>query len=174
MRSCSQAVQLEDEDLAEFTHVFVANVAKVMGENFAAYVPDLVPYLLDAANRSDISHGLAQEDNFAGQHNRHFCCVLNRCSVTHSRLFVCLFFATVLGAGIADENDDDDEYAYIDIRPTFVNFKRSAITAIGALARNTGTAFQPFLEQALQVVATQYSAFHQVVRAEVRFFVSTG
>src|SRR5690606_8502367 len=66
-----------------------------------------------------------------------------------------------------NEDEEDDEYAYIDLRPAFINFKRSAITSIGALARHTGRHFERYLEDGLNVVAAQLTAFHQHIRAEV-------
>ena len=71
------------------------------------------------------------------------------------------------GINEADEMDDEADYAYLDIRPTFVNFKRSAFASLGAIAKYTGEHFLPYLEDSLNLLYSQQKSVHQAIRAEV-------
>ena len=63
MRSCVQAAQLDDQDLQEFSHVYISNVAKVMQEEFAPYVPEVVEYLKGVVSTSEINTAVDMEDD---------------------------------------------------------------------------------------------------------------
>lgn len=70
-----------------------------------------------------------------------------------------------------DEDDEDGANDYhINVQEGFVNNKKGALTALGALAQYTLEAFFPYLESSINVVLTSESAaitsFHTSIRAE--------
>lgn len=85
----------------------------------------------------------------------------------------------IAGGGSDDEEEDEDadedgEESGKYVRPNeyegFINNKKAALTAIGAMAEYTKASFAPFLEQALDaLIVDQMGAlysFHGIVRAE--------
>lgn len=72
-----------------------------------------------------------------------------------------------------DDDEDGDEsegdYRY-NVEEGFINSKKAALTAIGALAENTLAAFSPYLQRTLEVLMTPeigaLFSLHDVIRAE--------
>ena len=74
-----------------------------------------------------------------------------------------------------DEDDEDEEGDgnggyQVQVEEGFINAKKAALTALGALAEHTQEAFYPYLQQSLETlmtadIGTVYS-LHEVIRAE--------
>ena len=137
MTSAAEAEGLEDDTLKEYSYVFIANAAKVMGDEFNPHLGSLVPLLLNKAAEQGVSKSPGDEADAAADD---------------------------------DDDDDDDDPLYMDVSDGFVNTKKAALTALGALAEHTGQAYAPFLMSTCEVllsedVGTVYS-YHKLVRAE--------
>ena len=82
-----------------------------------------------------------------------------------------------------EDNDDDEDHVIgddegsdagkdmrLNVHDGFINTKKAALTAIGAMAEYTKEAFAPYLESALDVlIVDQMGAlfsFHDIIRAE--------
>jgi hypothetical protein len=142
MQSAIQATTLKDEGLKEHTFVFIANCAKVMSTAFNPYLPNLVPYLLEVINESELSIYSSEDDE-------------------------------------EDEDEDDDDVKEDDdeggdyrlnIQEGFINSKKAALTAIGALAEHTKENFYPYIEGTLKAVLAERTgaicSLHGIIRAE--------
>jgi len=144
MRSAMQAVQLGDESLKEHSYVFIANCAKVMGKAYVPFLPELVPFLLGVVEESEVTiHQEGDEDVEEDDDEE----------------------------DDEDEDGDEEEGDYrLNVQEGFINSKKAALTAIGALAENTLEAFAPYLQKTLQVLMTPETgvlfSLHDVIRAE--------
>lgn len=143
MQSAIQAFQIPDDDLKEHSYVFFANTSKVMGPGFVPYLAELVPHLLAVITENELT--VADTDD--------------------------------------EDNDDDEDHLIgdeegsdagkdmrLNVHDGFINTKKAALTAIGAMAEYTKEAFAPYLESALDVlIVDQMGAlfsFHDIIRAE--------
>jgi len=142
MQSATQGVQLNDESLKEYSFVFVANCAKVMGTAYGPYLASLIPYLLEVINESEIvaykKDGAEDDDD-------------------------------------DEEGDDDDaanmnKYDFGYVAEGFINTKKAAIGALGALAEHSKELFFPFLESSmhslLEADIGSVCSLHETIRAE--------
>lgn len=145
MASAEQSLQLDAPELHEFTYSFFGTVAKVIGTDFAPFMPALVPHLCRVVTRRDGTEVDFDPSELGG-----------------------------VGAGVGndDEDDEDDEeggFRYMQIRTADLDSKRTAAIAVGMIAENTGSAFAAggFLQPALQALLAQRNYFHDKVRREV-------
>lgn len=140
MQSATQGISLKDESLKEHSFVFVANCAKVMHVAYESYMPTLVPYLLEVVNESEVVVYSPEGDD--EEEDEEY-----------------------------EEGDEDDGGKYrIQVEEGFINSKKAALTALGALAEHTKQLFLPYLENTLHSLLEQdigaVFSLHEVIRAE--------
>lgn len=142
MQSCTQGVSLNDEDLKEHSFLFIANVVKAMKSDFAPFIEGVVPYLCEMAQEPELTAKGGDDDDEEDEDAE------------------------------AGPVDDDDDTSKFDLRLTegFINTKKAAITALGALAEHAKEHFAPFLKLALESLVTEdegacYS-YHESIRGE--------
>jgi hypothetical protein len=149
-----QGISLRDEGLQEYSYIFVANCAKVVGERLNAYLPTIIPHLLEVVGESELSYLVAEddeEDEAEDTHRMH----------AHSG-----------DVDLEDEDDDDDDDGQykLNVHEGFINTKKSALTAIGSLAEHTGSSMMPYIVDCLQAVLKIPSgaahSLHKLIRAE--------
>lgn len=145
MRSAMQALQLKETEstLAEYSFLFFANSAKVMGTHMTQFLPTLVPLLLEAAEESEVVFNGPDDDE-------------------EENVDV-----------VADEDDDDEDNDgnyRIKVEEGFINTKMAAITALGELASVTKGDFQPYVERTYQALMQNdlgaVFSVHEAVKAE--------
>lgn len=145
MQSTIQGLQLNNELLKEHSFVFIANISKVNGKNFSSYLSGLIPGILEVIQESEIVN-FTNEDDEDDEDD----------------------------GGVGDDGEEEDsdmggDYR-INVMEGFINTKKAAITALGALAEHTKEHFYPYLDQAVQTIITKdigiMSSFHDVLRAE--------
>lgn len=147
MQSTIQGLQLDSELLKEHSFVFIANISKVNGKDFHPFLANLVPGILEVIQESELVQFSNESDDEEDDE----------------------------GAGGAGDDDEDDEGSdmgdyRINVMEGFINTKKAAITALGALAEHTKEHFYPYLDQAVQTIITKdiglLSSFHDVIRSE--------
>ncbi|MGB4191691.1 MAG: hypothetical protein WBJ81_04000, partial [Rickettsiales bacterium] len=140
MQSATQGISLNDESLKEHSFVFIANCAKVMTKAYEPYMPTLVPYLLEVIAESEI---VLLNDGEEGEEDEE--------------------------PEEGDEEDEDGNYR-VHVEEGFVNAKKAALTALGALAEHTKELFYPYLQTSLETIMTKdigaICSLHEVIRAE--------
>eukprot|EP00602_Paraphysomonas_sp_CaronLab_P003188 CAMPEP_0185039098 /NCGR_PEP_ID=MMETSP1103-20130426/35595_1 /TAXON_ID=36769 /ORGANISM="Paraphysomonas bandaiensis, Strain Caron Lab Isolate" /LENGTH=964 /DNA_ID=CAMNT_0027577857 /DNA_START=417 /DNA_END=3311 /DNA_ORIENTATION=- len=62
MRSTMQGVQIDEDELKEYSYTYIANCAKVMKNVFDQYLSHLVPHLLDVIRQPELSPYTAEPD----------------------------------------------------------------------------------------------------------------
>ncbi len=141
MQSANQGMQLGDIALKEYSYVFIANCAKVMGHAFDPLLAQLVPYLLEVITENEvmlIGDEEQSDDDIDDEED--------------------------------DEEEHDSGNYRINVNDGFVNSKKAAITAIGVLAEHTKEAFFPFLEDTINALLVEgmgaLHSLHDTVRAE--------
>lgn len=141
MKSATQGLALNDESLKEHSFVFIANSAKVMGRAFEMYLGEMVPYLIGVLSESELS---VMENVDDEEDDEEY-----------------------------DENADeesDNRRIQLNVQEGFINSKKAALTAIGALAEHTKELFFPYLEKTYEILVAEgigaiYS-LHGLIRAE--------
>jgi len=141
MASAEQSLHLDAPELHEFTYAFFGTVAKVIGADFAPFLPTLVPHLCEVVVRSD------GEERTAGGEGGYDLSALND----------------------EDEADEDEDGTFLVVRTALLDSKRTACIALGMIAENTGPAFATggHLAPALNALIGQREYFHDAVRREV-------
>ena len=142
MQSAIQALSIEDDDLKEHSYVFFANTSKVMGSGIVPYLAELVPHLLAVITENELITGGDTDDDEDNDDD--------------------------LNIEDDDEGSDDGKNLRLNVLDGFINNKKAALTAIGAMAEYTKEAFAPYLEAALDtLIVDQMGAlysFHDIIR----------
>ena len=145
MRCALQNMELHDDALNEYSYIFIANAAKVMGNAFDSHLEMLVPQLLNVITEPEIVSMEDEDDEEEGEGDAH--------------------------GGDEDEDEDDEGGdVRLNVMEGFVHTKKAALSAIGALAQYTGAAFFPFLANSLNAVFTEPHgvslSLHSAIRSE--------
>ena len=146
MQSAMEGLTLNVEtstDLQEFAYAVFANLAKVMKEEFAPALPELVPHLLKVIDMDEgqIEEAEPEEGKDGG-----------------------------LAIGLDDSDDEGDENGgqyVLHVRTALLEVKKGAITALGEMGAHTGTSFCPHLEACMQVLQKAAGNWHPLIKAEV-------
>jgi len=145
MRSAEMSLQLEDAtELHEFTYAFFANIAKVIETDFAPFLGALVPHLCEVISSSDgqtVDFGDGQGAEGGG--------------------FTAL--------DDSEEEDEEGMYKFLNVRTAVLETKKSAILALGLIARHSGPTFTSngHLEQSLPALLGQVEYWNAKIRREV-------
>ncbi|VEU34977.1 unnamed protein product [Pseudo-nitzschia multistriata] len=140
MECACEGLTRDSTDLHEFAYAVFANLSKVMKEEFAPALPELVPHLVSVIGTDEGSLEPAEEAEKSGQF------------------------------GALDDSDDEDEDGgnyVLHVRTALLEVKKGALTAIGELASHTGAAFAPFLESVIQVLQKAATNWHPLIKCEV-------
>jgi len=137
MRCACEGLTFDSTDLHEFAYAVFANIAKVMGEEFAPVLPELVPHLVKVIGEDEGQLEQAVEDK-AGQFS---------------------------GLDDSDEEDEDGNYV-LHVRTALLESKKGAITALGEMAAHTGAAFCPYLEESMTVLQQAANNWHPLIKGE--------
>jgi hypothetical protein len=139
MQSAMNGLSLNSTDLQEFAYAVFANLAKVMKDDFAPALPELVPHLIEVIDMDE------------GQ--------LEQASPSDDGGF----------AGLDDSDNEDEENGnyVLHVRTALLEVKKGAITALGEMAAHTGTSFCPFLETSMQVLQKAANNWHPIIKCEV-------
>lgn len=173
MECACEGLTRDSTDLHEFAYAVFANLAKVMKEEFAPALPELVPHLvtvigtdegqLEPAEEAETVSGTQKiaQNNF--RHNP---------SDSHQRELQSLLYVTPQGGqfNALDDSDDEDEEGgnyVLHVRTALLEVKKGAITAVGEMAAHTGAAFCPHLESVMQVLQKAATNWHPLIKSEV-------
>jgi importin-4 len=141
VRSAEMSIQIEEPELHEFTYAFFANIAKVIEEDFAPYLPALVPHLCQVIVSNDGAEEVILDDKEA-----------------------------LAGLNDSDEEGDDDgPFKYMNIRTAVMETKRVAVLALGMMAEHCGGEFcnKDHLKEALPALLGQVDYWNPKIRREV-------
>ncbi|XP_077235789.1 ARM repeat superfamily protein isoform X4 [Tasmannia lanceolata] len=133
---------LDFSELREYTHGFFSNVAEIMDDGFAQYLPHVVPLAFSSCNLDDGS--AVDIDESDGDDN-------------------------INGfGGVSSDEDTHDEprVRNISIRTGVLDEKAAATQAIGMFALHTKGSYAPYLEESLKVLVRHAGYFHEDVRLQ--------
>eukprot|EP00548_Thalassiothrix_antarctica_P007158 CAMPEP_0194130202 /NCGR_PEP_ID=MMETSP0152-20130528/1294_1 /TAXON_ID=1049557 /ORGANISM="Thalassiothrix antarctica, Strain L6-D1" /LENGTH=1074 /DNA_ID=CAMNT_0038824635 /DNA_START=111 /DNA_END=3335 /DNA_ORIENTATION=+ len=141
MQCACEGLATESTDLHEFAYAVFANLSKVMGEEFAPVLPELVPHLVKVIGANE-GHMEKAEDTENSQFG-----------------------------SLDDSDDEDDENGagyVLHVRTALLEAKKGAITAIGEMGLHSGSAFVPYLEQVMEVLCEAgRTHWHPIIKCEV-------
>lgn len=140
MQCACEGLATESTDLHEFAYAVFANLSKVMGEEFAPVLPELVPHLVKVIGANE-GHMEKAEDAQTSQFG-----------------------------SLDDSDDEDDENGgyVLHVRTALLEAKKGAITAIGEMGLHSGSAFVPYLEQVMEVLCEAgRNHWHPLIKCEV-------
>ncbi|XP_045817524.1 importin-4-like [Trifolium pratense] len=132
---------LEYSELREYTHGFFGNVAEILGDNFAQYLPHVVPLAFSSCNLDD---GSAID--------------IDECDDEIANGFE--------GVSSDDEAHDEPRVRNISIRTGVLDEKAAATQALGIFAQHTTISYAPYLEETLRILVKHSGYFHGDVRLQ--------
>lgn len=136
MKCACEGIGTDSAELKEFAYALFANLAKVMGEEFAPFNAELVPHLLEVIQQND---GNLEQSTEEGKE--------------------------ALSA-LDDSDDEGEEGNYVyQVQTGALEAKKGAITAIGEIANHTGAAFVPYLEDAVSTLQSTAASWNPIITA---------
>ncbi|KAL5761370.1 hypothetical protein ACOSP7_017634 [Xanthoceras sorbifolium] len=132
---------LEFSELREYTLGFFSNVAEIMDDGFAQYLPHVVPLAFSSCNLDD---GSAVDIDESDDEN------LNGFG----------------GVSSDDEAHYEPRVRNISIRTGVLDEKAAATQAIGLFAFHTKNSYAPYLEESLKILVRHSGYFHEDVRLQ--------
>lgn len=133
---------LEFSELREYTHGFFSNVAEILGDGFAQYLPHVVHLAFSSCNLDDGS--AVDVDDSDGDENIH----------------------GFGGVSSDDEAHDEARVRNISIRTGVLDEKAAATQALGLFALHTKKFYAPYLEETLRIMVKHSAYFHEDVRLQ--------
>jgi hypothetical protein len=176
MECACEGLTRDSTDLHEFAYAVFANLAKVMKEEFAPALPELVPHLVEVIGTDEGQLEPAEDAENVSERQILFRCLVhvdssNMLTSDQRELQSLLYTNPQAGEfGAFDDSDDEDEEGgnyVLHVRTALLEVKKGAITAIGELAAHTGAAFCPHLESVMQVLQKAASNWHPTIKSEV-------
>ena len=137
MKCAMEGLTSDSTDLQEFAYAVFANLAKVMKEEFAPALPDLVPHLIKVIEQDE-----GQLEQTASEGNQ------------------------FTGLDDSDDEEENANFV-LHVRTALLEVKKGAITALGEMAAHTGTNFCPYLEGCMQVLQKAATNWHPLIKSEV-------
>eukprot|EP00611_Tribonema_gayanum_P025635 TRINITY_DN588_c0_g1_i2.p1 TRINITY_DN588_c0_g1~~TRINITY_DN588_c0_g1_i2.p1 ORF type:complete len:1076 (-),score=449.83 TRINITY_DN588_c0_g1_i2:206-3433(-) len=151
MQSASEGLKIDNVELHEFAYTFFANLSKVLKDQMAPFMPELVPHLLAEINESDGGEGLQA---LAGN-------------------------VEEVDAAAIDADDDDDSDAsgssidaeayskMLGVHTAELDKKKAALLALGGLAEFAPAPFEPHLQAVMECLRANTESWHSEIRSEV-------
>lgn len=136
MESAMQGLTTDSTDLQEFAYAVFANVAKVMKDEFAPALPELVPHLVKVIAMDEGQYESAAPSNEAGDFN------------------------------LDDSDEEDNGQFVLHVRTALLEVKKGALTALGEMAAHCGRSFCPHLESSMQVLQQAANNWHPLIKGE--------
>lgn len=133
---------LEFSELREYTHGFFSNIAEILEEGFAQYLPHIVPLVFNSCNLDDGS--AVDIDDSDGDEN------INGFG----------------GVSSDDEAHDEPRVRNISIRTGVLDEKAAATQALGMFALHTKNSYAPYLDESLKILVKHSTYFHEDVRLQ--------
>lgn len=134
MRSALSGCELNDDNLIEHCYVFVANVSKTMGEEFGGagggtnYISLVLPRIIESLEESEVVEIGDSDEEEEGEGDE---------GAAH-------------GGAQGGEGSDGGSSAVslrLNVEEGFINTKKAALTALGAICEHSGASFAPFIVQ---------------------------
>ncbi|KAG5548765.1 hypothetical protein RHGRI_014200 [Rhododendron griersonianum] len=132
---------LEFSELREYTHGFFSNIAEILDDGFAQYLPHVVPLAVSSCHLDDgsaVDIDESEDENVNGFD----------------------------GVSSDDEAHDEPRVRNISIRTGVLDEKAAATQALGLFALHTKSSFAPYLEESLKILVRHSTYFHEDVRLQ--------
>ncbi|KAJ4874232.1 ARM repeat superfamily protein [Raphanus sativus] len=131
---------LEFSELREYTHGFFSNVAEILDDSFAQYLPRVMPLVFASCNLDDGSAvNIDESDEDVNDFG---------------------------GVSSDDEAHDEPRIRNISVRTGVLDEKAAATQALGLFALHTKSSFAPYLEESLRIMDKHSGYFHEDVRLQ--------
>ncbi|KAJ6429420.1 hypothetical protein OIU84_020947 [Salix udensis] len=141
MEAAISGFGLEFSELREYTHGFFSNVAEIMDDSFAKYLPHVVPLAFASCNLDDgsaVDIIESDDENING-------------------------FG---GVSSDDEAHDEPRVRNISVRTGVLDEKAAATQALGLYALHTKSSYSPYLEETSRILVRHSGYFHEDVRLQ--------
>jgi len=137
MQCALDGLTKDSTELQEFAYAVFANLAKVMKEEFAPALPDLVGHLIQVIDQDEgqLEQSAEKQADFGGLDD-------------------------------SDDEDGEGQYV-LHVRTALLEVKKGALTALGEMGAHTGTSFCPYLQDSMQVLQKAAGNWHPLIKSEV-------
>lgn len=132
-----EQLQLDSPRLRECSFALFSNLARVFGEEFAAYLPTLVPELLVSCKAEEKNDTILEDEVDLTTGNHH---------------------------DMEDDDDDDDDFENFNFNSAIADEKEFAVDALGELFANTKSHFLPYVDASLLELQKLTSHLYDGVR----------
>ncbi|XP_010528662.1 PREDICTED: importin-4 [Tarenaya hassleriana] len=132
---------LDFSELREYTHGFFSNVAEILDDGFAQYLPHVMPLVFASCNLDDgsaVDIDESDDENVNG-------------------------FG---GVSSDDEAHDEPRVRNLSIRTGVLDEKAAATQALGLFALHSKSSFAPYLEESIKIMERHSGYFHEDVRLQ--------
>lgn len=138
MQCACEGLMFDSTDLHEFAYAAFANLSKVMGDEFAPVLGELVPHLVTVISQDEGQFEQAEGEQ-GGQFN-----------------------------ALDDSDEEDEGGGLVmHIRTALLETKKGAITAVGEMAAHTGAPFVPYMGEVMTVLLKAADNWHPLIKTEV-------
>jgi hypothetical protein len=140
-----QGLQLDSSELREFTYGCFANIAEMMKEDFAPFLPAVMETIFKSMEENDIKWDDSEDGS-----------------------------DTDLEEDSGDDSDDDNPFSLMpgkgfSVRTAFLDEKASACMCCGNIADNvTAPVFAPFIERSMELLIDLSDYFHEDIKGSAR------
>eukprot|EP00741_Cyanophora_paradoxa_P021221 tig00000237_g20482.t1 len=133
---------VDSNELRELSYGLLQNVCRLLKEDFAAYLPTVVPLAIASCESEDgIVSGPDEGDDDDDD--------------------------DAPGRGIDSDDEKDDRPRSISVRTAWLDEKAAAASALGCFAECTGALFAPYVERSVKTLVDLAKYFHEDVRGSV-------
>jgi len=145
MQCACEGLTLDNTDLHEFAYAVFANLAKVMGEEFAPVLPELVPHLIKVIDQDEGQVEKADEEE--------------------KRELQSLAYIRPKAYDLDDSEEEDGDNYVLKVRTALLEAKKGAITALGEMSQHTGAAYVPHLEETMTALQKAAGNWHPLIKS---------
>ena len=176
MQVAARLLQTEDAALIEYVYNFFGSIAECLGPQFASFLPELIPIILDACDQRTVEFRPMHDDDLHGGGSG-----LNFDEEEQNDASANSEASIDLEQESGDDDDDDDGMYKAQVRTGLMDLKEAAVVNLGRIAaacagymEDEGSAngipetdpFAPFVERTLEVMRRMTVYFHDQIRVK--------
>ncbi|KAG5193038.1 armadillo-type protein [Tribonema minus] len=173
MQSASEGLKIDNVELHEFAYTFFANLSKVLKDQMAPFMPELVPHLL-----AEVTAVTAVTAAWVTVVTAVTAAWINESDGGEGLQALAGNVEEVDAAAIDADDDDDsdasgssiDAEAYskmLGVHTAELDKKKAALLALGGLAEFAPAPFEPHLQAVMECLRANTESWHSEIRSEV-------
>jgi hypothetical protein len=149
MRAAGQALKEDSDTLAEYVLVFFTNACKTMGDEFAGYLPEIMPFITDRLESDEIIKFAGSDDEDEEDED-------GQAQIDNGD-----------DEEYEDVDDDSDDDVYYAPEEGFVHAKKAGICCLGTFAESCPEQYYQYMSTSVPAVMEHgCKSIHESIQAE--------